>query len=100
MAPMCSIDRQQHFPATDGDTVSVLSWNLLAPCFERFGLDWTTVRFPALIEWLHRFAAADVVCFQEVEVASGALKDVESMMAALGFESVVQNGGEFPVVNV
>lgn len=86
-------------PECSGDTLSIVSWNLLAPSLDRSGLDWTLVRLPAFTHWVHRFAAADIVCFQEVDLACGALEDVQRVMTPLGFDALVQEKGAPSFVN-
>lgn len=96
---MQSIDRQDAFPTSGRREISVVSWNLLAPSLDRSGLDWAAVRRPALQRSLRRFAAADVICLQELDRSSGALEDVVGLLGELGFEALVQDRSDVPMVN-
>lgn len=75
----------------------MLSWNLLAPSYDRYGLDWQGVRLPQLKLWLRRFVACDVMCFQEVDLGES-LKEIREFLSAHGYTAVVQERKEFPVV--
>jgi len=92
-------DRQEPIPASGADQLSVFSWNLLAPSYNESSLPWDTVRLPALRKWLTRFAACDVICVQELDTSCSAREEVQRLMAAHGFDAVVQDRKGFPVVN-
>jgi endonuclease/exonuclease/phosphatase family metal-dependent hydrolase len=95
---MKTCDRGDIYPNSEENEISVFSWNLLAPTYDRSGLDWETVRLPALREWLIRFVACDVMCFQEVDV-NYALADIVEILGNHGFTAVVQERKGHPVVN-
>lgn len=93
---MC--DRGSFYPESGIHDISVLSWNVLAPEYDRSGLDWKRVRLPELRQWLLRFIACDIMCFQEVDLTN-ALADISETLAQHGFHAVVQERKGFPVVN-
>mmetsp|Transcript_2546 Transcript_2546/g.6112 ORF Transcript_2546/g.6112 Transcript_2546/m.6112 type:complete len:377 (-) Transcript_2546:71-1201(-) len=93
------VDRQQGFPASSPDEISIFTWNLLAPSYDDDGgLDWETVRLPAFRRWFEKAAACDVICVQELDKALFA-EELHNMLAVHGFEGVVQDRNTFPVVN-
>jgi len=95
---MNTCDRSDVYPSTEVDAIVVFSWNLLAPTLDRYGLDWKTVRLPALRDWLKRFVACDVLCFQEVDL-NHSLADIVEILSKYGFAAVVQERKGFPIVN-
>jgi len=95
---MRTCDRGADYPGSQGEDISVLSWNLLAPLYDKHGLDWEGVRLPELRRWLQRYVACDVMCFQEVD-RSSSLAHISQMLTASGFVAVVQERKGFPVVN-
>eukprot|EP00416_Gambierdiscus_australes_P037559 CAMPEP_0171106692 /NCGR_PEP_ID=MMETSP0766_2-20121228/65296_1 /TAXON_ID=439317 /ORGANISM="Gambierdiscus australes, Strain CAWD 149" /LENGTH=90 /DNA_ID=CAMNT_0011567841 /DNA_START=68 /DNA_END=337 /DNA_ORIENTATION=- len=58
---MRTIDRHSGFQAGQPDEISILTWNLTAPCYNE-DLDWEVERLPSLQRWLERFAHCDVIC--------------------------------------
>jgi len=96
---MLKCDRGEVFRKIDHDELAIFSWNLLAPLYDRSGLDWKGVRLLALKEWLLRFTACDVFCFQEVDLVSS-LADISEILNAYGFKAIVQEKKGFQVVNV
>jgi len=94
---MRTSDRNSAFPESREDEISVLSWNLLAPSYDRYGLDWQGIRLPQLKLWLRRFVACDVMCFQEVDLGES-LMALREFLSAHGYTAVVQERKGFPVV--
>jgi len=94
---MRTSDRNSAFPESTENEVSLLSWNLLAPSYDRNGLDWQGIRLPQLKLWLRRFVACDVLCFQEVDLDKS-LTEIREFLSAHGYTAVVQERKEFPVV--
>jgi len=97
------IDRSRSYPASASNEISVLSWNLLAPSFDRTAPDgsvlhWSTSRLPQFERWFHQFADCDVLCFQEVDVTKS-LADVREILSGLGFACVLQERHGFLMVN-
>jgi endonuclease/exonuclease/phosphatase family metal-dependent hydrolase len=95
---MKTCDRSDVYPNSEENEITVFSWNLLAPTLAKGGLDWQTVRLPVFREWLIRFVACDVMCFQEVDV-NHSLADISEFLSTYGFTAVVQERQGFPVVN-
>lgn len=94
---MRTSDRNSAFPESRENEISVLAWNLLAPSYDRSGLDWQGIRLPQLKFWLRRFVACDVMCFQEVDLGES-LTVISEFLAAHGYTAVVQERKGFPVV--
>eukprot|EP00931_Biecheleriopsis_adriatica_P003811 TRINITY_DN10556_c0_g1_i1.p1 TRINITY_DN10556_c0_g1~~TRINITY_DN10556_c0_g1_i1.p1 ORF type:complete len:380 (-),score=79.52 TRINITY_DN10556_c0_g1_i1:70-1209(-) len=97
-------DRQLDFPRSGVGELSVFSWNLLAPSLVRDDdpsdcLDWDSVRLPATRRWLERYTTCDILCFQEVEKGCS-LEPLQEFLVQKGYKVVVQDKGDFPVVNV
>jgi len=98
---MRSLDRLDAFPRSGQHELSLLSWNVLAEEYYKDysqKLDWQAQRWPLLRQWLLRFTACDVLCFQEIDRAR-MLGPMQELMAKAGFDVVVQDRGDFPVVN-
>lgn len=92
-------DRWNAYPESEGDDLSVLSWNVLAPSYDNDCMSWEGARLPELKSWLQRFAACDVICLQEVDVKKS-LAEISDVLKSCGFTAVVQDRKGFPVVNV
>lgn len=95
---MRTSDRLSTYPVSDNDEVSVVTWNLLAPCYDRYGVDWNATRLPEMKRWLERLAGCDVMCFQEVDLKNS-LAGISEVLVSNGFTAVVQERRGFPVVN-
>lgn len=100
-AAMHFIERLERFPTSTEDEVSVFSWNLLAPSNhgDEVAFSTTAGRELAICSWLERAAACDIICVQELDRAVGFDGRLQSFLAERGFESIVQDRRDFPVVN-
>lgn len=96
---MLKCDREEVFSKSHHDELAIFSWNLLAPLYDRSGLDWKSVRLVALKDWLLRFTVCDILCFQEVDLLSS-FADISEILHVYGFMAVVQERKGFQVVNV
>eukprot|EP00435_Cladocopium_sp_Y103_P063883 s1389_g25.t1 len=92
----CRLPRQEAFRGKPSE-VSLISWNVLAPCYvtsselryvhvEPSALDWTR-RCDLIVEELHQ-AAADLVLLQEV--AHEQFEELEARLGSLGYSCVMQ----------
>lgn len=82
------------------EQLAVVSWNILAPSYDRYGLDWQGARLPSLRGWFDRLAEeCDVLCVQELDVERGVNEEMRRALGRRGFEGVVQERRGFPVVN-
>lgn len=78
----------------------VVSWNLLAPTVDDYGVDWEAVRLPSMRRWLaHLGAHCDVLCVQELDLERGVLEEMQQALAPNGFQVLVQKRRDFHVVN-
>eukprot|EP00928_Gymnodinium_smaydae_P083884 TRINITY_DN67126_c0_g1_i1.p1 TRINITY_DN67126_c0_g1~~TRINITY_DN67126_c0_g1_i1.p1 ORF type:complete len:278 (+),score=55.85 TRINITY_DN67126_c0_g1_i1:64-834(+) len=94
-----TLARDGHFGAgadAKGRQLSVLSWNVLAPCYvdpvryfrvSAEALDWSN-RLPPLVDEL-REASADVILLQEVMFSAFA-EDLQPLLASLDYASIMQ----------
>lgn len=93
---MQTFSRYEDFPGGGPGELSVLSWNLLAPCHHeseccdnggvRLQL---SARKQMMWQWLLRFVRCDVLCFQEVDVEH-CLDELREVLEPHGFDGIVQ----------
>lgn len=85
------VDRNDVFPASSTDELSLCSWNMLAPCLHEEhpgSLKWSCRR-SVWLQCLKRIATCDVLCFQEVD-RDCVLDELTNLLGTYGFEAVAQ----------
>jgi mRNA deadenylase 3'-5' endonuclease subunit Ccr4 len=80
------VPRYEQFPpqsiVTTND-LSVLTWNLLAHCYNRNDTSWD-IRFDAMSRWLSTFNNCEIVCLQEVDTEH--FEEFASLMGSFGYK--------------
>jgi endonuclease/exonuclease/phosphatase family metal-dependent hydrolase len=88
---MVVVDRNDVFPSSGVNELSLCSWNMLAPCLHEEhpgSLKWSCRR-SAWQRCVEQVATCDILCFQEVDRDCVA-DDLTNMLAKFGYAAVLQ----------